>query len=357
MKNITIGTITQFQPKKDGVMSAHLDSQKRMQVIGAGILVVAFVGFLGAYFWTSYRAEQAQISIQEKMLSFHDDLLGIHRGTVGQAWVVGKYGLILHTIDGGRNWEKQTSGTTQTLAAVSFADDRVGFVVGTGGTILTTSNGGLSWAAIQNPTRDYLLGVQALDKNKVCAVGAFGTFLSTSDQGRTWKKYEFPWERLMSPIAKEFGGKIEPNLNSVHFITPEIGWTVGEFGLILHTRDGGRTWALQRSGSKLAPLFAVIFHDERRGWAMGQGGTLIWTKDAGQHWFPSKREIGRDLYAATVEGERAVVVGDRVFLKTENGGSTWTQRDFTENLVLNDVAFMSKGATVVGQHGVIRIIE
>jgi len=51
------------------------------------------------------------------------------------------------------------------------------------------------------------------------------------------------------------------------------------------------------------------------------------------------------------------VVGDRILLKSEDGGSTWVRKDFEENLVFNGVAILSKNATVVGQGGVIRQIE
>ncbi len=355
-------------------MSAHTDSGRRKKFImkphlgrlkmdtinkrsmGQLLLIVALVGFLGTYFWTSYRGEEAGISIQEKMLSVHDDLFGIHGGTGGHSWIVGKYGLILHTKDGGRKWEKQKSGTDQVLLGVSFADDRVGFAVGSGGVILATPDGGSSWA-MQRPGEEQLLGVQALDKTKAYAVGAFGHFFSTSDGGKTWNRYKFTWEKLIPRIIEELGGNIEPNLNSVHFVTKDSGWIVGEFGLILNTKDGGRTWALQRAGRDLPQLCAVIFRDERRGWAIGQKGTLLWTKDGGQHWLQNDLGIKRDLYGAAFEGERVVFVGDRLFLKTEDGGSTWIKKDFSENVVFNGVSLMSKNATAVGLGGVIRPLE
>ncbi len=324
--------------------------------LGMGALAVLLVGFMGTYFWMSYRGEHVEIPIQVKMLSSHDDLLGIHQGTNGQAWAVGKYGLILHTKDGGRDWKQQASGTTQLFSAVSFANNEVGFVVGSGGGILVTGDGGLSWRIQRSGINEHLLGVQAVSETKAYVVGAFGNFLSTSDGGTTWVKSKLSREKPVSAIAEESGSLAEPNLNAVHFVTPKIGWVVGESGLILHTRDGGQTWLSQHSGSK-AELFAVIFRDERRGWAIGQEGTLIWTKDGGQHWVPIKVGTNRDLYAADLEGERVMVVGDCVLLKTENGGSSWTRKDFAENLVLTGVALMSKDATVVGQGGVIRRVE
>jgi photosystem II stability/assembly factor-like uncharacterized protein len=329
-----------------------------MQRIGVIVLVVALLGFMGTYFWMSYGGETGlKTPIQVKMFSPHDDFFGICQGTGGQAWAVGKDGIILHSKDAGRNWEKQASGTQESLSAVCFTNNQVGFVVGTGGIILATRDGGLSWRMQNSGIKDYLLGVQALDGNKAYAVGVFGTFLATIDGGATWKKSEFSWEKLIPRILEEVSGKVEPNFNSVHFVTPEIGWVVGEFGLILHTRDGGRTWTSQRGGGKLPQLAAVIFRDERKGWALGQQGTLIWTQDGGQHWYPSKIGTDRDLYAAACEDKHIVAVGDHVSLMTENGGSTWARKDFGENLVLTGVALMSKVATVVGQGGVIRRVE
>lgn len=354
---------TNSEKRKKFIMTPHLgrlkrDTMKKIPtgIIGISILTLALAGFLGAYFWTSYSGGEIGISIQEKMLSVHDDLFGINGGTGGNNWIVGKYGLILHTNDGGRKWEKQESGTGQVLLGVSFADDRVGFAVGGGGVILATPDGGASWT-MQRPGEEQLLGVQALDKTRAYAVGAFGSFFATSDGGKTWNRYKFTWEKLIPRIIEELGGNIEPNLNAVHFVTKEIGWIVGEFGLILHTGDGGRTWALQRGGRNLPQLCAVIFRDERQGWAIGQEGTLLWTKDGGQHWFQSELGIKRDLYAAALEGERVVFVGDRLFLKTENGGSNWTRKDFAENVVFNAVSLMGKSATAVGLGGVIRPLD
>jgi photosystem II stability/assembly factor-like uncharacterized protein len=205
---------------------------------------------------------------------------------------------------------------------------------------------------------EYLLGVQVLDGTKAYVTGPFGTFLSTSDGGTNWVKHEFQWRKLISSVFEESHmQKIEPNLNAVRFVRPEIGWVVGEFGLILHTRDGGQTWTVQRSGSSLPDLFGLIFLDEHRGWAMGQRGTVIRTNDGGQHWLPVNLETSRDIYGACFEGQRIALVGDRIFLMTENGGSTWTRRDVAENAVINGIAFASTHVILVGQAGLIKSVQ
>ena len=56
--------------------------------------------------------------------------------------LVGDYGTIVRTSDGGNNWSVQSSGTTETLWCVSFTDSNSGTVVGKNSTILRTTDGG-----------------------------------------------------------------------------------------------------------------------------------------------------------------------------------------------------------------------
>src|SRR5712664_1744934 len=65
--------------------------------------------------------------------------------------VVGEYGTIVRTTDGGNSWTIQSSGTVNTLFGVSFIDTNTGAAVGgacgIGGesTILRTTDGGNTW--------------------------------------------------------------------------------------------------------------------------------------------------------------------------------------------------------------------
>lgn len=61
-----------------------------------------------------------------------------------EGWVVGRAGAILHTSDGGSNWEVQISNTSVDLQAVSFLGSQIGYTVGSR-TILKTTDGGLTW--------------------------------------------------------------------------------------------------------------------------------------------------------------------------------------------------------------------
>ncbi len=103
-----------------------------------------------------------------------NDLRGASFVDAKTGTVVGYYGTIVRTTDGGNSWTIQTSGTTQNLWAVSFADVNNGTAVGEGGTILRTTDGGGFWASQASGTTVQFRGVSFTDENNGTAVGEGG---------------------------------------------------------------------------------------------------------------------------------------------------------------------------------------
>ena len=331
--------------------------EERIQKFLRFVLVIALIALLGWYMWNSYMGHEPALSIQEDKVTGHDRLFGIHHSRE-KTWAVGKYGLILCSGDGGKNWKKQNSGTTRALTAVSFADDQCGFVVGTGGTILATADGGLSWKAQNSGTDEQFLMVQALSKDEVHVVGGFGTLISTADGGKTWNRQTLDWKKLI-PRGSEESLALEPNLNGVYFIDPKLGWIIGECGLVLCTKDGGQSWISQRYDVRFQQLCAVWLQDPHTGWAVGQKGTFIRTSDGGRHWTAVNLGTEKDLYAISLHGQDGIIVGDGIAFKTNNGGSTWTKVGSIPDHWFSGVAIasMSRVALAVGQDGAIHLID
>ena len=115
-----------------------------------------------------------------------------------------------------------------------------------------------------------------------------------------------PLSRTGRILAAEYAGSIpgsaEPparpfqpddaRLCDVSFVDPQHGWAVGDYGVILHTDDGGRHWSPQASGVKCT-LNSVCFVDARNGWAAGgmawpylhdTSGVVLGTCDGGLTW-------------------------------------------------------------------------
>ena len=71
-----------------------------------------------------------------------------------QAWVCGAPGsTIWHTPDGGRHWERQATGQTLPLYAISVNSGGLGLAVGALGVVLRTSDGGRQWATVRGRGR------------------------------------------------------------------------------------------------------------------------------------------------------------------------------------------------------------
>lgn len=213
------------------------------------------------------------------LMTDRDNFYGVYAADKDHVWVVGYWGKILHTADGGKTWQIQKSPTTDPLFSVSFADTQRGVITGRDGALLFTEDGGKIWKFLQNPKKVHLISVSHSDPQNFWAVGDFGTIIHSYDGGRIWKDESLQEDTI---------------LNMVYFFDTQNGWIVGEFGKILHTADGGKTWTPQTNilGVYKDPeltqfgvyLYAVGFSDLMHGWAVGQTGTILYTEDGGKTW-------------------------------------------------------------------------
>lgn len=318
--------------------------------LAAGVALTFSLVSLGVYFVWSYRATPAVKTVRELALTPHDQLLGTWFGEKGRGFIVGSHGVILRTMDGGADWVPVASPSRDLLTSISFSDATHGVICGGAGVILTTSDGGSRWQRRNSTTGQRLLKVQALDALHYYAVGAFGTFLSSDDGGVSWHAHKLPWDQLVSRIASEFG-HIEPNLNAVWFVTPQRGWIVGEFGLVLRTEDGGATWSADKYGADLPQLYDIVFQNDSDGWIAGQLGTLTQTSDGGRTWNTIKLATTNDLQGLAIQKGRCVAVGDRVAILL-HGAESSTIPDVRDS-VLSAVAWNANAPIAVGAAGTI----
>src|SRR5437879_4396681 len=116
-----------------------------------------------------------------------------------EGWAAGDDGVIWHSIDGGKTWERQKSGTRASLRSVHFHTPYCGWAVGR----LETPGGG----------------------------GSVGVMLKTTDGGLKWE---------------EIGVNVLPGLHVVRFVDDKTGFVCGDGSDafpsgMFSTTDGGRT--------------------------------------------------------------------------------------------------------------------
>ena len=144
------------------------------------------------------------------------------------------------------------------------------------------------------------------------------------------------------------------SLNSVHFSDVNNGWAVGEYGIIMHTRDGGEFWSTQTSGDT-AELRSVYFTDAYKGWAAGEEGIIIHTNDGGENW---STQYSRDDYYLNglffMDANNGYAVGyyfsfsgwtityySRI-LHTTDGGENWSNQLSQTHIRVRDIHFIDQ---------------
>ena len=224
-------------------------------------------------------------------------LFGISFINKSRGWAVGDRATMLETRDGGQNWSVHKLSQTATMTAeeaitsqdpvlydVQFVDDQYGWVVGEFGKIFHSTDGGSTFKeqeesllgagiveALDLPT---FFGVHFVNRTDGLAAGLDGKIARTRDGGATWRfepmDLEFPIiDPLFTALSLSNGGgiavgaagevvRLEPGeskwkraklgmevltwLRGMYWLDENNGWIVGGYGLILHTKDGGKTW-------------------------------------------------------------------------------------------------------------------
>jgi photosystem II stability/assembly factor-like uncharacterized protein len=176
--------------------------------------------------------------------------------------------------------------------------------------------------------------------SSVVAVGERGVVLVTDDRGAHWRQAQVP---------------VSVTLTSVRFVDARTGWACGHGGVLLHTIDGGSTWARQTDGRGISqeaaaqlqalpadtpaaanlkvlsepladkPFLDIAFLDASRGFAVGAYGLFVRTQDGGKTWkvasnlLPNPKSL--HLNAVVARGNLVLIVGEAgsVFLSVDSG--------------------------------------
>jgi|GEM_PF-982822 photosystem II stability/assembly factor-like uncharacterized protein len=143
------------------------------------------------------------------------------------------------------------------------------------------------------------------------------------------------------------------SFTAVNFINEDIGYGVGEFGVILRTTNGGTEWTQLSSGT-IRTLRAVLFIDSNIGFVAGDSGTILRTTNAGDSWTIQNSTTFNTLRGISfATSSHGFIVGSSgAIVKTTDGGTTWNLLTSATTARLNAVAYINADtATAVGTAG------
>jgi photosystem II stability/assembly factor-like uncharacterized protein len=218
-------------------------------------------------------------------------------------WAVGDRSTLVSTSDGGATWTYQKvkvageEGVAEELAAadpvfydVHFIDTEHGWVVGEFGKIFYTADGGKTWTEQNRSLLEKsgyfdpldlpsLFGLFVEDGQRAIAAGIEGHIARTNDGGTVWT-YD----------ALDVGEiKMQDPLFDLQEFPDGSGWAVGAAGEIFRREAGEQSWKRANIGQDvLTWLRALDFSDQQNGWMVGGFGLIFRTTDGGKTWLPTQ---------------------------------------------------------------------
>jgi len=190
------------------------------------------------------------------------------------------FGVILKSTDGGSTWV-ENNNTNISMSDISSDGSNV-YAVGTvndgsQGVILKSTDDGATWNEVKSTTKG-LFSINMISGGNGIACGIDGATYKTTDGGATW--------------AETITGL--SNLNEVQFINSETVYMAGDAGSIYKSTNAGGNWSSQESKTN-SNLTNILFpsgsagkqnllkstNDIDLGWIIGDDGVILKTTDGG----------------------------------------------------------------------------
>ena len=234
-------------------------------------------------------------------------------------WIGGSGGILIRTTDRGTTWNRVPSGTSQAINSLTYISP--GFSYGVAqGTFITSTNFGQTWIGSAINAQSVYYAVSFGDSERGFTVGYAGDISQTSDGGRTW-------------IQRSNG--ITKDINSLTIIDTNIVVAAGDNGTLLRTSNGGIVFSLVAPLGLTSSLNAVQFSSSTFGWAVGSLGAIIATQNGGLTWTEQHSGTNQSLLCASAIDKAIVWTGgDKILLRTTNGGTSWEERPLPDSTAL-----------------------
>ncbi len=312
-------------------------SSSRLRLAGGCLLLIIgqFLATL-AVAQTGFAAldKPAQIAAQAP----HKALLSVGRAGL-RLVAVGEEGIILLSDDNGQHWRQVASPVSATLTAVQFVDAQHGWIVGHYGVVLATVNGGETWQkqldgiqaaqlllhdvqARKGDQRELseasrliadgpdkpLLNLYFSDTRNGYVFGAYNVIFRTDDGGSSWQ----PWQhRLENPMGLHLYGMAAAD---------GVLLIAGEQGMLLRSTDDGGHFTTLESPYE-GSFFGVLAQPAGGLVVYGLRGHLFRSTDAGQSWsqLETQEEVALSAASILADGRLLVASQSGALLVNNNG--------------------------------------
>jgi len=153
------------------------------------------------------RQDAQQMKDAERLVADGPDkpFLDLYFSDPRNGYVVGAYGLILRTRDGGQNWQPWMHQVDNpeglNLYGIRAAGSAL-FIVGERGLLLRSNDDGARFQALDSPYPGSFFGLQGGANGELLAFGLRGNAYWSTDQGSNWRRMETGLETALSAATR-----------------------------------------------------------------------------------------------------------------------------------------------------------
>ena len=187
----------------------------------------------------------------------------------GQVVVVGtQSGVALVSRDQGVSWERQPLGRTS-LVDIAVCRDQTFVAIDHYRKVWSADAEGRNWRSVPLDQPRTPLAIACSPQGGWWVAGSNAVIAGSADQGKSWR---------ITDLGED------TQITTIQFIDEQRAVALGEFGLSLHSDDGGATWSKGPAMPGEFYPYAALFRDARDGWVAGIAGQMLHTGDGGQTW-------------------------------------------------------------------------
>ena len=266
-------------------------------------------------------------------------ITSMHFPSPRMGWAVGHGGIVLHSTDAGATWAKQLDGRLAAELVLSVAKQ----AAGDGGDMGRSQLAEAERLVADGPDKPFL-DVHFFDDNNGLVIGAYGLILATKDGGKSWSSLH---RHIANPKGK--------HLYSINVVGKNV-YLAGEQGALFHSGDGMATFEEIKT-PYAGTLFGVLSGVGQHLNVFGLRGNAYWTDD-GKHWEKSETGATNTLTAGIRLNDGSLALVDEAgrVLLSHDGGASFKPVPIAKPTPLTGIVETGNGGLVVsGVRGLMRI--
>lgn len=217
-----------------------------------------------------YEVEEAAFALDDAKLDAEvgasKPLLDVLFTSKNEGFVVGAYGYLFKTNNGGGSWSNYGARIDNPdrfhLNAINKTANGSLFVVGEAGVIFRSQDDGESWEALDSPYSGSLFGVTGTsERNVVLVFGLRGNLFRSEDNGDSWEPIDTGSEGTLMSAASNGGNKLS---------------IIGNSGVVLYSDNEGKTFKETIRKDRLGNA-SSLYLDSNRMVMVGESGVKLTT--------------------------------------------------------------------------------